>query len=97
MILTDVTKGAQGNDERLAFLYDPRRVKPSGRACELLLPGVEYTGAGGGFDFVPHLMTNLSKSNCPAGSSTTTLPGQSSLATNCSSGHIGERRMLMTM
>jgi hypothetical protein len=44
MILTDVTKGAQGNDERLAFLYDPRRVKPSGRACELLLPGVEYTG-----------------------------------------------------
>lgn len=38
MILTDVTKGSQGNDERLAFLFDTRRVRPSGLACELVLP-----------------------------------------------------------
>ena len=38
MILTDVTQGSEGNDERLAFLFDTRRVKPSGLACELVLP-----------------------------------------------------------
>jgi endonuclease/exonuclease/phosphatase family metal-dependent hydrolase len=36
-LLTDVTKGPAGNDERLAFLFDTRRVKPSGLACELVL------------------------------------------------------------
>ena len=36
-ILTDVTKGSQGNDERLAFLFDTRRVKPSGLACATAL------------------------------------------------------------
>ena len=38
VILTDVTRGDQGNGERLAFLFDTRRVKPSGLACELVLP-----------------------------------------------------------
>jgi endonuclease/exonuclease/phosphatase family metal-dependent hydrolase len=38
MILTDVTKGSAGNNERLAFVFDTRRVKPSGLACELVLP-----------------------------------------------------------
>lgn len=38
VILTDVTKGKAGNDERLAFIFDTRRVKPSGLACELVLP-----------------------------------------------------------
>ncbi len=37
-LLTDVTRGAPGNDERMAFLYDTRRVKPSGLACELVVP-----------------------------------------------------------
>src|SRR5262249_21322527 len=36
-ILTDVTKGSQGNNERLAFLFDTERVKPSGLACELVV------------------------------------------------------------
>jgi endonuclease/exonuclease/phosphatase family metal-dependent hydrolase len=36
-LLTDVTKGTAGNNERLAFLYDTRRVKPSGLACELVV------------------------------------------------------------
>ncbi|WP_369265180.1 endonuclease/exonuclease/phosphatase family protein [Streptomyces sp. R35] len=37
-ILTDVTLGRDGNNERLAFLFDTRRVKPSGLACELVVP-----------------------------------------------------------
>jgi endonuclease/exonuclease/phosphatase family metal-dependent hydrolase len=36
-LLTDVTKGPAGNNERLAFLFDTRRVKPSGLACELVV------------------------------------------------------------
>jgi endonuclease/exonuclease/phosphatase family metal-dependent hydrolase len=36
--LTDVTKGNAGNNERMAFLFDSRRVKPSGLACELVVP-----------------------------------------------------------
>lgn len=38
MILTDVTEGARGNDERLAFVFDLRRAKPSGLAAELVVP-----------------------------------------------------------
>ncbi|MDP8944056.1 MAG: endonuclease/exonuclease/phosphatase family protein [Actinomycetota bacterium] len=37
-ILTDVTRGSAGNDERLAFVFDLGRVKPSGLACELVVP-----------------------------------------------------------
>jgi endonuclease/exonuclease/phosphatase family metal-dependent hydrolase len=40
-ILTDVTRGSPGNDERLAFVFDMRRVKPSGLACELVLSDEE--------------------------------------------------------
>jgi endonuclease/exonuclease/phosphatase family metal-dependent hydrolase len=36
--LTDVTKGAPGNSERMAFMFDTRRVLPSGLACELVVP-----------------------------------------------------------
>jgi len=36
--LTDVTKGAPGNGERMAFLFDTRRVQLSGLACELVVP-----------------------------------------------------------
>ncbi|WP_128374662.1 endonuclease/exonuclease/phosphatase family protein [Streptomyces cavernae] len=36
-VLTDVTLGDAGNDERLAFLFDTRRVKLSGLACELVV------------------------------------------------------------
>jgi len=38
LILTDVTQGNRGNDERMAFVFDTRRVKPSGLACELVVP-----------------------------------------------------------
>lgn len=38
LILTDVTAGICGNEERLAFLFDRRRVSPSGLAGEIVLP-----------------------------------------------------------
>jgi endonuclease/exonuclease/phosphatase family metal-dependent hydrolase len=36
-LLTDATEGAQGNNERLAFVYDTTRLRPSGLACELVV------------------------------------------------------------
>ena len=40
-ILTDVTKGSKGNDERLAFIFDTRKVRLSGLAGELVVPEEE--------------------------------------------------------
>ncbi|MCA9228872.1 MAG: endonuclease/exonuclease/phosphatase family protein [Planctomycetales bacterium] len=37
-LMTDVTLGGKGNDERLAFLFDRSRIKPSGLAAELVVP-----------------------------------------------------------
>jgi len=37
-LMTDITLGEQGNKERLAFIFDRRRVQPSGLACELVVP-----------------------------------------------------------
>jgi len=37
-ILTDLTRGSEGNQERMAFLFDLRRVRPSGLAAELVVP-----------------------------------------------------------
>lgn len=37
-LLTDVCRGAPGNDERLAFVFDTQRLRPSGLACELVVP-----------------------------------------------------------
>src|SRR5699024_8814861 len=42
LILTDVTKGDSGNGERMAFLFDRRRVQLSGLAGELVIPN-EWT------------------------------------------------------
>ena len=42
MILTDVSKGSSGNGERMAYLFDTRRVKLSGLAGELVIPN-EWT------------------------------------------------------
>lgn len=50
-ILTDVTRGSAGNNERLAFVFDLRRVRPSGLACELVLSD-EDMGQPGAGDFV---------------------------------------------
>ncbi|NIP57491.1 MAG: endonuclease/exonuclease/phosphatase [Gemmatimonadetes bacterium] len=40
-IVTDVTAGERGNDERMAFLYDTRTVKLGGLTGELVLPPIE--------------------------------------------------------
>src|SRR5919199_1276280 len=37
LIMTDVTRGKKAGGERLAFVFDTRRVKPSGLAGELVL------------------------------------------------------------
>lgn len=50
-ILTDVTRGKAGNNERLAFVFDLRRVRPSGLACELVLSD-EDLGQTGGADLI---------------------------------------------
>tara|TARA_R110002074_G_scaffold197610_17_gene365072 strand:- start:13436 stop:14398 length:963 start_codon:yes stop_codon:yes gene_type:complete len=42
LILTDVSKGDSGNGERMAYLFDTRRVQLSGLACELVVPN-EWT------------------------------------------------------
>lgn len=36
--MTDVTKGGPGNSERLAFIFNTKRVKLSGLACEIVIP-----------------------------------------------------------
>jgi endonuclease/exonuclease/phosphatase family metal-dependent hydrolase len=40
-LVTDTTEGEPGNDERLAFLYDTRKVRFTGLAGELVLPDLE--------------------------------------------------------
>ena len=40
-IFTDTTKGSRGNDERMAFLYDSRKVTHGGLAGELVLPPIK--------------------------------------------------------
>ncbi len=37
-LLTDVTRGDPGNGERMAYLFDRRKVNLSGLACELVIP-----------------------------------------------------------
>lgn len=37
-LMTDVTRGNEGNQERMAFLFDSRRIALSGLACELVVP-----------------------------------------------------------
>lgn len=37
-LMTDVTLGEAGNNERMAFVFDANRVRPSGLACELVVP-----------------------------------------------------------
>ena len=38
VIASDVSEGIQGNDERLAYIYDSTRVRPSGLVGEIVLP-----------------------------------------------------------
>lgn len=40
-VFTDVTAGDRGNDERMTFLYDTRKVRRGGLSGELVLPPIE--------------------------------------------------------
>ncbi|MDQ8204761.1 endonuclease/exonuclease/phosphatase family protein [Pelagicoccus sp. SDUM812003] len=44
VIVSDTTEGDSGNDERMAFLYDSRKVRFGGLAGELVLPPVKTDG-----------------------------------------------------
>ncbi len=44
LIMTDVTRGAKAGSERLAFVFDTRRVQPSGLAGELVLSVEQLSG-----------------------------------------------------
>jgi hypothetical protein len=44
-LLTDVTEGRPGNRERMAFLYDSRKVRFGGLAGEVVIPTTERSGS----------------------------------------------------
>jgi len=56
LILSDVTAGDPGNSERLAFLYDRRRVEPSGLAGEIVLPASEHGDPNAQFARTPYMV-----------------------------------------
>lgn len=43
-LLTDVTQGRRGNRERMAFLYDSRKIRFGGLASQVVIPPVERRG-----------------------------------------------------
>lgn len=56
LIVSDVTAGHAGNHERLAFVYDTRRVTPSGLAGEIVLPPTPEGQPVEQFDRTPYLV-----------------------------------------
>jgi len=43
-LLTDITRGGQGNGERLVYLYDSRKINFGGLACEIVIPSEKKNG-----------------------------------------------------
>lgn len=56
MIVSDTSAGAQGNSERLGFVYDKRRVQPSGLAGEIVLPATKAGDPVQQFDRTPYIV-----------------------------------------
>jgi len=56
VLLSDVTAGDAGNGERLAYLYDSRRVTPSGLAGEIVLPPTPAGDPAAQFDRTPFIV-----------------------------------------
>ena len=56
LIVSDVSAGAKGNNERLAFIYDKRRVTPSGLAGEIVLPSEAGDDPAQQFDRTPYIV-----------------------------------------
>jgi len=56
LLISDVSAGTCGNFERLAFLYDKRRVQPSGLAGEIVLPPTPQGDPSRQFCRTPYLV-----------------------------------------
>ena len=56
LILSDVSAGPKGNTERLSFIYDKRRVQPSGLAGEIVLPPTPEGNPNIQFDRTPYIV-----------------------------------------
>ncbi len=56
LIVSDVSGGSKGNSERLAFIYDKRRVQPSGLAGEIVLPPTAEGDPTQQFDRTPYIV-----------------------------------------
>lgn len=56
LIVSDVSGGAKGNNERLAYIYDKRRVMPSGLAGEIVLPAQFDGNPARQFDRTPYIV-----------------------------------------
>lgn len=56
VMMSDVTAGDKGNTERSAYLYDTRRVTPSGLAGEIVLPPNDSGDPEEQFDRTPYLV-----------------------------------------
>jgi len=56
VMISDVSAGSGGNAERLAFVYDSRRVVPSGLAGEIVLPPTPEGDPVTQFDRTPYLV-----------------------------------------
>jgi hypothetical protein len=56
LLMSDVSAGAGGNTERLAFLFDKRRVQPSGLAGEIVLPPTSEGNPMQQFDRTPFMV-----------------------------------------
>ena len=60
-MVTDITVGDEGNTERLGFIFDRRRVQPSGLAGELVLPPTPQGNPVAQFARTPYLVGFRSK------------------------------------
>jgi endonuclease/exonuclease/phosphatase family metal-dependent hydrolase len=56
VVLSDVSAGHAGNHERLGFIYDRRRVLPSGLAGEIVLPPTADGDPAEQFDRTPYVV-----------------------------------------
>jgi len=56
LLMSDVSAGAGGNTERLAFIFDKRRVLPSGLAGEIVLPPTADGNPMQQFDRTPFIV-----------------------------------------
>lgn len=56
LVISDVSAGSKGNTERLTFIYDKRRVQPSGLAGEIVLPATADGNPAQQFDRTPYIV-----------------------------------------